>query len=998
MATHTDLVNFYFDIEATDLGKESIIGHYLGPGVDYQKRQRLKRKHASNITEIFGETADGAKIELNMPFYDGDEALKKLIDDISIEFEYAEGGQTKVLSHNQIMDYIEGNQIPDFLSNKKGKFRTGSDEKTIEALRKLTYLKQENPTRGMFGLEVTQIGGTLNKILAKNIFDVKTGNIQTDREAGINRFLDHLSYEKRNAIGENKKLAINAWNASYDMRMLAEHIDELAENGNTALRDKFKQLFNSHDEIRIVEASDKFRDIMFKIDQYSEANHFMNTNHQQVKSTIEGENTTKNITIDKVKSQLKEEVVSNKRGTYVKENTFLKNLAKKVGDLSEAGAASTKDEIAESIIDNLKSQRTTSFHDRSYELATPDSVERQVVDKLSQLVKDLINPVEGRGSTETLRRSLREIESLGHSDISNDIINRAFLAPNQNSLNERIIQSLSGRAGQAADPESAVHVVEKFMKNSLGGTLPDFMGGFSLSSGNTGLLGSIITAKETYTETLNGLREPISDPLKSLFDSIEGQLREPFKQLKQTGGHAASIDVNNMARIVEGVLTGAEADLGDQQVRQFMSEVFEINYIKTAEERLDSTYLGVDNIDEVVRKHVKSQVFMPDEQVMDPPGRNLSGESRSLGSVDSAFKGKTAMFAKSALVLSGLVLLSNRNGDIKHQGSKYNTLEGMSPSGDPLIHSFGSGNSHYSNQALNSLQYGFNLNSDTLRSSMLGYKGDRLANQLMGRSTFDDYTNSSERGNIIHKIIEQEYLQKKLAQNTEHYIYSAELNVVGHVDIILNSGAPLEIKTVEDFKSLKELNAPKDHHVSQANFYAYALNQPYALIGYAARNDPTKIKYFKIDTDINRVMQDVQTVRGTVDNLRAQGHSIATYPVYQQMKDTYRNMTQNKYARNPGVFTGMQNGMVHSAEMDNHYSAIKGLGDYKQVRKNTGSFRGSADPRAIRRNNRNRSSEGRGPSGNKTSHLFAGIIKTNQRQSGYHPGSRVERTATASSY
>ena len=520
------------------------------------------------------------------------------------------------------------------------------------------------------------------------------------------------------------------------------------------------------------------------------------------------------------------------------------------------------------------------------------------------------------------------------------------------------------------------------------------MGGFSLSSGNTGLLGSIITAKGNYLETINS--QPGGN-LQSIFDLIDTDLRPAYEQLQKTGGHSASIDVNNMQRIITNVLDNAFEHIDDHGVQEFMTNVHEENIIKSSKEILDKKYLDFDTIDETIRGRVGALINRTPEEIMDPYSKILSGSSSALGSVKNAFNTKAGVFAKSALVLSGLVLISNRNGEISNQGSKYNTIDGISPSGDTLLHSFGSGNDKYSNQAIANLQYNFDIGSSTLRASMLGYKGDQLINNLLGRSSFDDYANTAERGNIIHKIIEQEYLQKDLAQNTEHFIHSAELDIAGHVDIILNSGAPLEIKTVEDFAALKRLNAPKEHHVSQANFYAYALNQPYALIGYAARNDPTKIKYFKVNTDIKRVMDEAAYVKSTVSNLKTQGHPVVTYSAYQQMQDTFRSMTQNKYSRNPGVFTGMQNGMVHSPERDNHYSAIKGLGDYKIRNKNTNVFRGT-HPVAVRHKNRNRSSEGRGPSGNKTSHLFAGIIQSSPRQSTYHPGSRAERTAMASSY
>lgn len=988
MATHQDLVNYYFDLEAVDLLKGAAPQHYMGSAdAEFKKRHRLKRGTVANITEFYGQIeGDPSKsTHIVTPFYDGDDQLKSLIDDIEIEFDYVtENGQKRTLTHQQILDHING-QENQYIKNMQGKFRTADTEETKSALRKLIATDKHNPTRGMYGVGVAQIGSTLNRGLAENIFHTKIDgpNVKANRAEALNAFLDHILEAKTQATADGKTLAVSAWNASYDMKMLAQHIDELAAGGETDLLHKFEKIFGDYTNIKVVEASDKYRDVMFEISKRTQARTHMNLNHKKIQEDLHGQN--KNIQITEVKRSLSEGLQESK---YIKTSDFMHSLAQRV---AQGDPSASVDDIAAEIITRIDSQSgRAGYTDFGATLQNPERAESKVVKAAAELLHSLIDPSEDISITETLRRSIREIENIGVSKKANEIMKRAFMLDGQQISDESVIV----RALSESEPGTASHIVERHLGNALGGTLPDFMGGFSLSSGNTGLLGSIMTAKDNYLETIN--TQP-QGPLKDIFDLIDTDLRPAYEQLQKTGGHSASIDVNNMQRIITNVLDNALEHVDDHRVQEFMTNVHEENIIQSSQETLDKKYLDFDTIDEVIRGRVGALIHRTPEEIMDSSAKNLSGASSVLGSVENAFNTKTGVLAKSALVLSGLVLISNRNGEINNQGSKYNTIDGISPSGDTLLHSFGSGNDKYSNQAIANLQYNFDIGSSTLRASMLGYRGDQLINNLLGRSSFDDYANTAERGNIIHKIIEQEYLQKDLAQNTEHFIHSAELDIAGHVDIILNSGAPLEIKTVEDFAALKRLNAPKEHHVSQANFYAYALNQPYALIGYAARNDPTKIKYFKVNTDIKRVMDEAAYVKSTVSSLRTQGHSVVTYSAYQQMQDTFRSMTQNKYSRNPGVFTGMQNGMVHSPERDNHYSAIKGLGDYKIRNKNTNVFRGT-HPVAVRHKNRNRSSEGRGPSGNKTSHLFAGIIQSSPGQSTYHPGSRAERTAMASSY
>ena len=231
-------------------------------------------------------------------------------------------------------------------------------------------------------------------------------------------------------------------------------------------------------------------------------------------------------------------------------------------------------------------------------------------------------------------------------------------------------------------------------------------------------------------------------------------------------------------------------------------------------------------------------------------------------------------------------------------------------------------------------------------------------------------------------------MSKGLAQAREHYVYSSELDVVGHIDLVLNSGVPLEIKSVEDFDALERLKSPKEKHVSQANFYAYALKQPYAILGYAARNDPTKVKYFKVNTDIKRVMEDVSSIRKASTDLKRQGHDVITYSAHKYMSDMYLQTTQNKYAQNAaGVGMAVAPGMMASPEDYGGYSAVRGLGDYSKHQK-------KQVWRQERRTNLTNTSQYKGKSKIRNQGKHADLhsntaLKYNQRQSGYHNKSRA---------
>jgi hypothetical protein len=919
---------FWLDIEATDIGlsnRDKVIrrGQILQSPIRGSIPQMLQFHGQLGMEgDAHARPALSEHIHMDLP-----EGVKP--QDIDIQFETTEGKTLNNQRINEIMgkDTSQRSQYEKKLYSemrgRKGKFSTPAG---LEVLNKLVATKVHNPTPGMWGIGATISGSTLNMGLASNVFESKFshGDMKTSQKF-ISKFLTEVSSSRRAASRAGVDLELVGHNIGYDVRVMGQNVDQY---GTDMQKKLYKGLLN-HQGVKIVDTADKIKDVQFALMLRDESYTLRHLDQKEVSRSLKEGHSKENI-----HGQIKRELTTNRinpQSRYITEQTGLRKLADTVR--TQTGAASSG-ALEASFISKL---RGPQFND-----VTSD--EKKIVKHVANMVQELANPGEERSSTEIMRRHINEFR---HLDQQGKTTNKLFNSAGGSAAG---IMGFDNAKDIRSTPEGSLTRGIMGWLNSRSTAL-DISSGYSQSAGD-GLLGSFIQSKSTYIETIGG-ESKLKAPIRELFASIDS--------IDTTGAaHDASIDVKRMGDINTKILNRHLSNPrgADTQIIEYMKHVQSSSQIDSAWESL-GRYLDGDSIDRSLLSGYREPYGHQQQTIAaagDSPavsGATVGEMARSdLNPVQRALKTKGGALAKGALLVSGMLLLANRNGDIKSPGSRHNVVTGVSPSGDPLLHSFGSGNDPYSNQALSNLHYRFNMGSDTLRSSMLGYRGRRLQDMLLGRSSFDDYTNSSEKGNVAHGMIEAEYMKKGLAQAHEHIVYSADLDVMGHIDIVLNSGVPLEIKTVEDFEALQKLNRPKPHHVSQANFYAYALKQPYALIGYAARNDPTKVKYFKVNTNIKKVMEDARAVRSSMTDLKRQGHDVTNYSAYQYMKDAYGTTVQNKYQQNAaGPGANIPDGMLMSPEDYGGYSAIKSLGDYSSYQK--ASFKQEA--RAIRESPRNKS-------------------------------------------
>ena len=963
MATNRDNIKFYLDVEATDLSRGNQEKVLSGNTI----HKTAGRGSIPQLIQFYGQFgSDGGSLNVHTSLKVNDPDYYKNID---LEFTYTpEGSDASItLSDAQIKrEMSRGGDVANLIQQRRGEFSIS--EGSQEALKSLIVAGKSNPTPGMLPLSTMQTGSTMNKILASNVFESKYGRGKVrETEKFISGFLNTMERKTRNLEG-GQKVEFRAWNVSYDLGIISQNIDEF---GTDTQKQQFKRLFGQriNDQaapIKVVDEADKLKSLQFDLMLADEKYQTYHINTQNVEAELK-----KGTSKDVITQSIRKNIVRNETGRYITKNQGIRALADEV---RSSGGLSV-DKLERKFLDRVAGIDSSVLE--------TDSVERKIVKTAAEMVHELANPQGERDSTEIIRRRLSDVN---RDDTARKTLNRIFKVADG---------STAGILGFAKDldvrqaPDGSLHQSVLQFTNKMSTGL-DLQSGYSLGSGQ-GLLNQFIQAKETYGETIRNRGGRASSELQSMFSSIDVLASEASTRGQL---HDASIDVKNMIGLTEKVFN-RRLD-GSADLREFMQMVMKENAIQSMSGSLDS-YLDGSQIEQSLfsRGTALDDAARPGEADIDI-SRTVQNSAETLGDnarstmnrVQKAMQSRGGVLTKAAFITSGLLLIGNTSGDIKSPTSRHNTLEGISPSGDTLLHSFGSGNDRYANQAISNLKYGFNMGSETLRSSMLGYRGDRLYDMLLGRETFNDYTRSSQRGEIAHKIIEQEYMSKGLAQATEHYVYSSELDVVGHIDLILNSGVPLEIKSVEDFDALERLKSPKEKHVSQANFYAYALKQPYAIIGYAARNDPTKVKYFKVNTDAKRVMEDVSVIREASADLKREGHDVVTYSAHKYMSDLYLQMTQNKYAQNAvGVGMAVAPGMLASPEDYGGYSAIQGLGDYSKHQK-------KQVWRQERKTNLTNTSQYKGKSKIRNQAKHADLhknatLKYNQRQSGYHNKSRA---------
>lgn len=289
----------------------------------------------------------------------------------------------------------------------------------------------------------------------------------------------------------------------------------------------------------------------------------------------------------------------------------------------------------------------------------------------------------------------------------------------------------------------------------------------------------------------------------------------------------------------------------------------------------------------------------------------------------------------------------------------YNTIEGMGESGYAARlrkqrTDFGSGYKGPNPW----LSPDYNAKEETphlelMRASQLGKSKRELVKYFTQKEQASEYLlSTASAGTALHLIEEASQKKSGKAAKVEQFVFDPVNKVSGHVDIINQEGAPVDIKTVAP-KRLKYLEEggqfPK--HTSQINFYMAQLGAKKGYLEYINREDRSQRKTVEVnfsqellDKDLARMEEARSEVRAGID---AGQYSVASLPrgasietltadAAKGSEEVDKNMgrmpyLENVYTAEMAYFHGLERKRQQSMRnnripgRDDYYNTIQGL-------------------------------------------------------------------------
>jgi hypothetical protein len=198
-----------------------------------------------------------------------------------------------------------------------------------------------------------------------------------------------------------------------------------------------------------------------------------------------------------------------------------------------------------------------------------------------------------------------------------------------------------------------------------------------------------------------------------------------------------------------------------------------------------------------------------------------------------------------------------------------------------------------------------------IHASGLGKRGYNLTKNIESvyfhtdTQEFDDRTKAIfSSGTYFHELI-QDVFGLSGAQ-AEAEVYDDTLGIVGHIDVLLPSGVPVEVKTISS-KGFDRLSKPLETHTSQLNFYIHSQKSKYGYVLYVDGMDISKRKVFRVGYQPGRLAADVEAVRSTM----------LEHP--DQMSSLSINWLTKHYQMNPAALRGIR----HSSGSATSFDSIK---------------------------------------------------------------------------
>jgi len=160
------------------------------------------------------------------------------------------------------------------------------------------------------------------------------------------------------------------------------------------------------------------------------------------------------------------------------------------------------------------------------------------------------------------------------------------------------------------------------------------------------------------------------------------------------------------------------------------------------------------------------------------------------------------------------------------------------------------------------------------RASGLGASENQMYKRMSSPYKSGNYMDAlSKAGTALHMIEEQKIPS---SWEAERFVYDPMNQISGHVDLITDTGAPIDVKTVsvEKLNELRRSHKPRKKDVSQVNFYMSMTDSEEGGIKYVAREDPSQSLYIPLNRDRDLLRKDIaklQRVRAKVKSEMAAG-------------------------------------------------------------------------------------------------------------------------------
>lgn len=193
-----------------------------------------------------------------------------------------------------------------------------------------------------------------------------------------------------------------------------------------------------------------------------------------------------------------------------------------------------------------------------------------------------------------------------------------------------------------------------------------------------------------------------------------------------------------------------------------------------------------------------------------------------------------------------------------------------------------------------------------------------------------------EEGTATHESIQKTLATEGMLIQAEALVNDVKNDITGHVDAIIRDGTggkgrrALEIKTIND-KAFRSLDAPKNEHYSQINFYLRMLKMKQGTILYVNRDNPSEIKTFDVNYSQTRWEKDLRKLQkarsiaatmmeeGVSDTL---GYSYSWVDRLRILADTCPNSKEYKEAKQI-VNQQIKFGVLNNDEIRKYKNALK---------------------------------------------------------------------------